>query len=42
VSHIDPAQTSSPRIIHVTMFHQDEDQTKVYQLFLNEPIVLEE
>lgn len=33
---------SSAIIIHVSMLHADQDQTKVHQLYLKDPISLDE
>ncbi|KAI9252240.1 hypothetical protein EDC94DRAFT_697481 [Helicostylum pulchrum] len=42
VSHTDPLSVTATPIIHVTMLHADEDQTKVYRLYLKEPIAFDE
>ncbi|KAI8088141.1 hypothetical protein BDF21DRAFT_412547 [Thamnidium elegans] len=42
VSHTDPLSVAAAPIIHVTMLHADEDQTKVYRLYLKEPIAFDE
>ncbi|KAG2196867.1 hypothetical protein INT47_011387 [Mucor saturninus] len=41
VSRTDPLSSTAP-IIHITMLHAEEDQTKLYQLYLKEPMAFDE